>query len=1196
MAKKKYKADKVAKLASSGNVSDVAPTDRVLFDEISVTGSNIYKVGGMVDFNPDDLVGKKGLEIYRKMMMDDQVKAVLTMKKFSRLMTNWEIQPASTDEVDVEIADFVKDNIDNLPGTFEDNLLNILTGLEYGFSITEEVWYQIEKGEWAGMIGLKDLKTREPFQYAFDSDEFGNLKPDGIVFQGIWLPSSPPTTTSTWAQQQVNNQVYSGQRYPTNKFIIYSYNKEFSNWFGKSDLRAAYRSWWSKEVLIRFMNIYMERFGMPTHVATFPKGTKKEDKEDLKSVLDKVQAKYSIVIPEDIKINLLQSASGGEVGYRTAIEMHNRFIARSILVPDLMGFTEATGGGSYALGKKHFDIFLWILKKLGKDIEESIVGEQLIKRLVDLNYPNVEQYPKFKFEDITEEGTQTKAMIVAAGVQSGFIDPTEPWIRNYLALPKVDENAVLGNPASQPQLGGIGEIGGTPNPDGTTTNQDGSTTYPDGTTVSPEGEVISSDSANQFSRVTSYINKLKKQWTFVEKDNRRYYAIPADFKKAKKKDFQETTLEPTKFEKKENYIKVKKELDDYENETVDALSAIVKRQKEALVKDITRKRIFEDNKLSDVNKIQLKFVGDFKREMELRLIKLFLDSKLDALKMMVKGGADIELRVLFQEEIVQPWEPVPPTEAIDFFNRKVLAKVVTADGTKTLIELATGSELSYYAAKAFAIAGIERDYILKQAKGIILEGLKNGNWKDAIFNMESLFDGYLKTGELRDEELVAPYRLETIVRTNFSEALNSGRRAMYSDPDVKDFVPYWQYTAIMDDRVRPTHADMHGRIYKANDPIWDVILPPNGFNCRCSVIPITTAEVNNEVKSGSGIQISSYRLPDSFPDTGFIKYTDEIKYKQAHIEPMPVEKEDGQKEVPIKETIVEPKVIEKVIETRVVEKESPEKVKLVESLIKSVEEAKKTAELLEKKYETSQVDKKLLQDKIASLERAMVGLPASVIASMKDLLVKENQVVPKEEPKNVDGYDWVVRCPYRGCGSSDIKSVEKLKGAFVYECHSCNHDFKVLQEGDVYFYDVGKEEWVSGEFSMRPSYFRVNIKGKVYTFENIDDVSNLITEENTKGTPVEDMVIQQELYTGLCPYTGCGSGNLELKSFDEYGTTELKCRDCLNKFKVTREGDIYLYEKVKDEWRHILEKMKPLIPNYFTIKNIGSTVIIEKRR
>lgn len=919
--------------------SENLPPHEVLFREISFSGTSSYKSVGIPDYNPDDLVGKKGLEIYAKMMNDDQVKAVVTMKKFARLMSSWSIESASSDPKDKEIAEFVRINIDNLEGTFEDTLLNILTALEYGYSITEEIWYRIEKGKWIGKIGLQSLKTKQPFYYSFDSDEFGNLRPNGILYSGginpTVLSSATPTTSSWLSSTPYSNYLY-GSGLPTNKFVIYTYQKEFQNWYGKSDLRAAYRSWWSKELLIRFMNIYMERFGMPTHIATYPKGTKKTDKDALKDILDKVQTKYSIVIPEDIKVSLLQAGGGGESGFSNAIEMHNRFIARSILVPDLLGFTQAMGGGSYALGKKHFDVFLWMLKKLGKDLEESVVGEQIIKRLVDLNFSGVEDYPKFRFEDITEEGTQTKAMIVAAGIQGGFINPTEDWIRAYLSLPEADPEIPLGLP--QTSMGMIPEV-------------------PLDSGMEDElNQQLEEDGIPPESQVGQYAKSLRKKFFRMRSPIKRTI-VPVKVYKDKS-----IIVSPTKFDKKMKYSIVKKDIENYEQQTVKELSSIVQKQRDAFIKDIEKKRIFEDKNFNEVNKLQLKFVGDFKKELEKRLVKMYLDSKVELLKELIEGDAPIELKVLFQGGIVQDWNPVPPTEAIEYFKRKILAKVTKSNGVKKLLDLATNAELGYYASKAFAISGIERDYILNEAKQIILEGLKNGDSKTAMFDLESLFNEYLETGELKDDNLVTPYRLELIVRQNISEALNAGRKAMLEDEDISDFVPYWEYSAILDDRVRPTHAEMHGRIYRSDDPIWDVIYPPNGFNCRCGIIPITQAEVDREIKNGSGITLSNSTLPPDFPDQGFTKFVEirDIKIKEFERLDSSITKDESVS----KKLVVEYKLEKPEIDSGAIK----EKNNFIEKLQEENRELSKKLDEWEKKsigvsFEENSILKKLLSEK-----------------------------------------------------------------------------------------------------------------------------------------------------------------------------------------------------------------------------------------
>ena len=47
-----------------------------------------------------------------------------------------------------------------------------------------------------------------------------------------------------------------------------------------------------------------------------------------------------------------------------------------------------------------------------------------------------------------------------------------------------------------------------------------------------------------------------------------------------------------------------------------------------------------------------------------------------------------------------------------------------------------------------------------------------------------------------------------------------------------------QYRTAGDDKVRPEHAALHGVTLPMSDPFWDEYFPPNGWNCRCTVVQV----------------------------------------------------------------------------------------------------------------------------------------------------------------------------------------------------------------------------------------------------------------------------------------------------------------------------------------------------------------------
>jgi len=104
-----------------------------------------------------------------------------------------------------------------------------------------------------------------------------------------------------------------------------------------------------------------------------------------------------------------------------------------------------------------------------------------------------------------------------------------------------------------------------------------------------------------------------------------------------------------------------------------------------------------------------------------------------------------------------------------------------------------------------------------------------------------------------------PGRIETVVRTNYMDAYNAGRQAVFTDSDIKDEIPAYQYSAIMDGRTSDVCDGLDGNIYKSNNPIWSQIWPPLHFNCRSIVVPIFADEFD-------GVES---KPPTIMPEPGF---------------------------------------------------------------------------------------------------------------------------------------------------------------------------------------------------------------------------------------------------------------------------------------------------------------------------------------
>lgn len=117
----------------------------------------------------------------------------------------------------------------------------------------------------------------------------------------------------------------------------------------------------------------------------------------------------------------------------------------------------------------------------------------------------------------------------------------------------------------------------------------------------------------------------------------------------------------------------------------------------------------------------------------------------------------------------------------------------------------------------------------------------------------------------------SPWRLKTIYRTNLHTAYNAGR--WKQQKENADSRPYWMYIAVMDAKTRASHAAMHGRVFRHDDPIWDAFYPPCAFNCRCRVRALTAAQVE---RRGLKVESSAGRLVEVQQDVGIDRRTGEL--------------------------------------------------------------------------------------------------------------------------------------------------------------------------------------------------------------------------------------------------------------------------------------------------------------------------------
>lgn len=419
----KTTAAKVADAVQEGlhayRVNSAAPLS--VADPFSLFGGRF----SITPFNPDQLVTRKGLGVFDQMREDDQIKAALAFKKHTVLAAGWEIVSPEGMPDDWEPTVFLENMLIKMDGSFQTSLIQIMTALDYGYSVTEKIF-----GEVDGKIAITSLETRKPAFFEFRADQYGKLMPDGL-----WQRS---------AQGGFDHL-------PIDKFVLYAYQYEFNNHYGTSDLVAAYRPWWSKDNAYKFMLMVLERYGVPTILAMYD--SKKYDGAQVDKLYTALQGMSSTtmgVIPRDNKDALElwspdNMAKNATDVFGPVMDMFNRDIARALLMPGLMGLSPDQAAGSFARARVQFDVFMLLVEYLRNEIAEKVMMDQIIKPIIDLNFA-VDEYPEFRFKPLTDDVRLDILDAWAAQIGAGTVKSTpndENRVRELLDFEQLGEDELL---------------------------------------------------------------------------------------------------------------------------------------------------------------------------------------------------------------------------------------------------------------------------------------------------------------------------------------------------------------------------------------------------------------------------------------------------------------------------------------------------------------------------------------------------------------------------------------------------------------------------------------------------------------------------------------------------------------------------------------------------------------------------------
>lgn len=369
------------------------------------------------EYNPL-LQGLRGLEMFDKMRKSDgTVRGTLRAIKTPALSGRWFVEPATDDDIQDEIAQFIWRNLTEMMSiSFPQVLTEALLMADFGYYMFEKVWAnEVVEGELR--TKLVKLAPRHPM----DVKEWHFDRSGGPMGCTMYVAVSDAHPLG---------EVF----LPIEKLLVFTFDREAGNIEGISVLRSAYKHWYFKEQLYKIDAIQKERHGIGIPVIKLPMGYKEADKiaaEDLGRNI-RTNERAHIVIPPSWEIFMLK-LEGQPVDALKSVEHHNGAIRENILVNFVVE------------GAREEDLVMFLkASRFVADIVAETFNQYLIPQMVRYNWPEVERIPKLRVRRIGESADwRTLSFALRNLIGAGVIIPDETLeanMREEMDLPALDKD------------------------------------------------------------------------------------------------------------------------------------------------------------------------------------------------------------------------------------------------------------------------------------------------------------------------------------------------------------------------------------------------------------------------------------------------------------------------------------------------------------------------------------------------------------------------------------------------------------------------------------------------------------------------------------------------------------------------------------------------------------------------------------
>jgi len=356
-----------------------------LFNEIATRKTSASYFSSMLGYLPDpDLILKKqgkDISVYRELLIDAKVGAVVEQRKSGVLSLEWEIDRGKSKSRESKL---ISEVFNDLP--MENIISEILDAFWYGFQVLEVVWEKV-----GNYLLPKSIIGKPQEWFVFDDENRLKFK--------------------------TKENPVSGEPVPGYKFLLASHKSSYMNPYGE---RVAAKCFWPvtfKKGGIKFWVSFAEKYGMPWVVGKQPRGQGKAAADDLLDQLENMVQDAVGVIPDDSSVEVIESGSksGSADIFSGLKDFCNSEISLAVLTETLT--TEIGKVGSYGASKTH-EGAAGRLSQSDRKIVMSTFNT-LVSWIYKLNFTSNERskFVMFEEEDVDQELAERDKTLSDTGVK-----------------------------------------------------------------------------------------------------------------------------------------------------------------------------------------------------------------------------------------------------------------------------------------------------------------------------------------------------------------------------------------------------------------------------------------------------------------------------------------------------------------------------------------------------------------------------------------------------------------------------------------------------------------------------------------------------------------------------------------------------------------------------------------------------------